>query len=83
MRLYGEPWIYYRAVQALAPGAVTSVGMLPHHELLLRVGAGRRFAPDGWVDAKLNIPFGRGLPCRMIIDLTWVCNPVPTYLMSD
>ena len=28
---------------------------------------------------KLNIPFGRGLPCRMITDLTnseWICNSI-------
>ena len=43
-QLYSEPWIYYRAVHALAPGAITSVGVLPHHELLVRFGSGRRLA---------------------------------------
>ena len=61
VRLYSEPWIYYRAVQALAPGAVTSAGMLPHHELLLRFVAGRRLAPSGWVYALVRTaaPFSR------------------------
>ena len=56
VRLYSEPWIYYRAVQGLAPGAVTSAGMLPHQELLPSRG--------------LNTPFGRGLPYRTLSDPT-------------
>ena len=61
VRLYSEPWIYYRAVQGLAPGAVTSAGMLPHHELLSRFGAGRRLQPSGWVYALVRTaaPFSR------------------------
>ena len=61
VRLYSEPWIYYRAEHALAPGAVTSAGMLPHHELLFRFGTGRRLAPSGWVYALVRTaaPFSR------------------------
>ena len=79
VRLYSEPWIYYRAVQALAPGAVTSAGMLPHQELLSRFEAGRRLQPSGWVYALVRTaaPFWRaehslrrGLPYRTLTDPT-------------
>ena len=67
-----EPWIYYRAVHALAPGAVTSVGVLPHHELLVRLGSGwvLRWSALQLPSLGLNTPSRLGSLCRMTTSLT-------------